>query len=107
MVPGGVPDVFQVVVLAAGPDTPLAGDGLGVRPFILTHEHQLELNHAGIGEEQGGVILGDEGRTVDDGVSFAFKEPEELLSNFATFHEQVNSLCQLNKIESAERSAEQ
>jgi hypothetical protein len=83
----------------------LAGDGLRVRSLILAHEHHLELNHTGIGEEQGGIILGDEGRTVDDGVSFAFKVPEKLRSNFATFHEQVNSLGQVNKIESAEQSA--
>jgi len=96
---------FQVIVLAARPDAPLAGDGLGVGPFILAHEHHLELHHAGIGEEQGGVILRDEGGTVYDGVPFAFKEPKKLRSNFATFHEQVDSLCQLSKLEPATLTA--
>ncbi|EKD36680.1 MAG: hypothetical protein ACD_75C01413G0001 [uncultured bacterium] len=60
MVPGGVSDIFQIVVLAAGPDTPLTGNCPHIITFLLTHKHGLELHHACIGKEQRRVVFGDE-----------------------------------------------
>ena len=51
--PGGIADVFKIVMFAAGTHTALAGDCFIVLPFILTHEHRLELYHPGIGEQPG------------------------------------------------------
>ncbi len=55
---GGVADVFQVVVLAAGPHALLGGGGPHVAPLVLAEEHALELHHAGVDEEQRGVVVG-------------------------------------------------
>ena len=56
------PDLFQVVVLAAGPDAFLAGDGAAVIAVLLAQERPLELDHAGVGEQEGRVVGGDQRR---------------------------------------------
>jgi len=53
---GGIADVFQVVVLAAGPHTALAGGGTAVVALLLAEKHVLELDHAGIDKQQGRII---------------------------------------------------
>ena len=58
--PGGLADVVEVVVLAAGPDALLGGDGADVRALLAADEHVLELVHAGVGEEERGVAVRDD-----------------------------------------------
>ena len=56
MVAGGVADVIEVVVLAAGADAFLRGGGADVGPLLLPGEDILELHHAGVGEHQRRVV---------------------------------------------------
>ncbi len=56
VVPGGVADIVEVVVLAAGADAFLRRHGPVVGPLLLAGEDVLELHHAGVGEEQGRVV---------------------------------------------------
>jgi len=58
--PRGVADVLQIVVLAARPHATLCGSRPPVGPLLLAQEHVLELDHAGIGEQQGGIVRGHE-----------------------------------------------
>jgi hypothetical protein len=53
---GGVADVFQIVVLAAGADAFLRRGGAAVGPLFEAGEDVLELHHAGVGEQQGRVV---------------------------------------------------
>ena len=57
----GVPDIIEVVVLAAGAHAFLGGGGAGVGPAFLTGEHVLELHHAGVGEQQGRIVARHQG----------------------------------------------
>ncbi len=52
----GITDVFQIVVLAAGAHAALRTRRAYVRPFFRAEKHIFELHHAGIGEQQGGII---------------------------------------------------
>ena len=56
VVPRGVADIVEVVVLAAGPDHLLRGGGARVRARLLSGEDVLELDHAGIGEQQRRIV---------------------------------------------------
>ena len=56
VVPGGVADIVQVVVLAAGADAFLRRGGADVGPLLLAGEDVLELHHAGVGEHQRRVV---------------------------------------------------
>ncbi len=51
MVPLRETDVFEIVMLATGPDAFLAGGRAGVVPFFLTQKGPLELVHAGVSEQ--------------------------------------------------------
>ena len=61
-VPGGAPDLVEVVVLATGPDALLDGDGPRERGLLLTGEVRLERNHARHREQQGEVVGDEAGR---------------------------------------------
>ena len=62
VVPGGVADIVEVVVLAAGAHAFLRGRRPVVGPLLGAGEHVLELHHAGIGEQQGRVVVRHERR---------------------------------------------
>ena len=53
---GGVADVFQVVVLAAGAHAALGGGGALIGARVAAGEDVLELHHARVGEQQRVVI---------------------------------------------------
>ena len=57
VVPGGVADVVEVVVLAAGAHALLRRGRAPVRPLLDAGEHVLELHHAGVGEQQRRVVV--------------------------------------------------
>ena len=73
--------ILQVVVLAAGADALLRVH----RPFVVAcacaEENVLELRHPGIGEKQGGIVVGNGRGTTDKAMPTLFKELDELLSD--------------------------
>jgi len=73
-------------VLASGADALLRGSGPVVVAVFEAEEDVLELVHAGVGEEQSGVVVGDERGGVDTAVSFALKELQEGLTDFGAGH---------------------
>ena len=82
----GVADIFQVVVLAARPHAFLRGGGAGVVALLESEENVLELVHAGVGEQQGGVVRGDERGTAHHAVPAGGEEVEEALADLVTGH---------------------
>ena len=87
VVAAGEADVFEVVVLAAGADALLRGGGAGVVALLGAEEDVLELVHAGVGEEQRGVVVRDQRGGVHAAMAsacgrlFTFKKPQELFTN--------------------------
>src|ERR1700678_4288171 len=60
MVPGRVAYVLQVIVLAPGTHATLRGGRARIVARLLAEEHILELDHAGVGEQQRGIVPGHE-----------------------------------------------
>src|SRR5690606_34327831 len=78
VVPGGVADLVEVVVLAAGAYAALRGSGAPVAALLRTQEHILELHHAGVGEQQGRVVTRHQRAGGDHLVALAAEELEEV-----------------------------
>ena len=57
VVPGSLPDVFEVVVLASGAHALLAARGPRVGAFVFAEEYLLELHHAGVREKKRRISL--------------------------------------------------
>ena len=87
MVPRGVADVFQVVVLATGANTALARGGAGIATHVLAKEAVLELHHAGVREQQGWVVAGNQRTGRDDRMPLLAEEIEEAGAHFGAAHE--------------------
>ena len=87
VVPGGVADVFEIVVFATGAHAALAGDGAHVVAFVAAQEAVLELHHAGIGEQQRRVVARDEAGGCDHGVATLAEEFEEGAADIRRAHE--------------------
>ncbi len=81
-----VADVFEVVVLAAGAHAFLRGGGARVVALLQAQEDVLELVHAGVGEQQRGVVGRDQRRAAHDAVAAFGEEVEKALSDFVTCH---------------------
>ena len=77
VVPRGVADIVQIVVLAAGADAFLRADSAGVWTLFLAGEDVLELHHPGIGEHQGGIVARHQRRAFDDLVATTVEIIEE------------------------------
>ena len=60
VVPLGVAHLLEVVVLAAGADALLAGDGALVVAWFHAEKGPLELVHPGVGEQQRRVVGGEQ-----------------------------------------------
>ncbi len=73
----GVPHLFEIVVFAAGADALLARRGPAVVALLLPQERPLELHHAGVGEEQRGIVRGHQRRRRHLAVPFGDEEIEE------------------------------
>ncbi|MGA2134382.1 MAG: hypothetical protein ABSH50_18985 [Bryobacteraceae bacterium] len=84
--PAGVADVFQVVMLAAGAHAFLRCRGAVIVAFFETEEGVLELVHAGVGEQQCGIVRRDERRTAHHAVAARGEEVEEALPDVVTCH---------------------
>ena len=77
VVPGGVADIVQVVVLAAGAHAFLCRGGADVGALLLAGEHVLELHHARVGEHQRGVVARHQRRARHHSVAVAGEVVEE------------------------------
>src|SRR5947209_13894207 len=84
--PAGVADIIQVVVLAAGAHAFLRSGRARVIACLEAQEHVLELVHAGIREQQGGVVGGNQGPAAHHAVAPRRKKVEKTLSDFVTGH---------------------
>src|SRR4029450_11077273 len=89
VVPGRPAHVLEIVVLAAGPDTLLAGGGAHVVAALLAEEDALELHHAGVGEEQGRVAARDERRGPHPGVPVTLEILEKSFADVGSGHGRV------------------
>ena len=83
---GRVADVFEVIVLAAGAYDALRARGARIFAHFLAEKHVLELNHAGIREQQRGVVAGHEGAGGHDGMPVLSEEFEKARPDFRTRH---------------------
>ena len=83
---GRVADLLEVVVLAAGAHALLAGDSSVVVAPFQSLKHALELHHAGIGEQQRGVVLGDQGAARHLGVPTRCEVLDEFASDIGGLH---------------------
>ena len=77
VMPRGVADIVEVVVLAAGAHAFLRRRGTHVVPLLLAGEHVLELHHARVGEHQRGIIARHQRRALDHAVFIAGEVVEE------------------------------
>ena len=84
MVPGGIADVLKIVVLASRADTFLRRGGAAIRARLFAQEDRFELHHAGVGEQQCGIGLGNQRRARDGGVPMALEVVEEPLSQLVS-----------------------
>jgi len=86
VMPGGTADVFQVVVLAAHTQAFLGGGGPLVPGLVLAQKDLLELDHAGVGEKQRGVLARDERRRRHYLMAVLSKKLQKLGANLACRH---------------------
>ena len=77
VMPRGVADIVEVVVLAAGAHAFLRRHGARVRAFFQPGEDVLELHHPGIGEHQGRVVARHQRRRRHDLVAVVGKEVQK------------------------------
>ena len=89
----GVADVLQIVVLTAGAHALLTGGCAGVGAFFQPEEAVLELIHAGIGEQQGRIVRGNQRTGGHTGVALLFEEAEEGFTDFCAFHRFLPEDC--------------
>src|SRR5690348_14375580 len=75
-------DVLKIVVLAARAHTFLASGGAAVIALFEAEENVLKLIHAGIREEQRGIVRGHERAAADDAVPALFEKPQKHFSDF-------------------------
>ena len=81
VMPRGVADVLQVVVLAAGPYALLRCCRARVITALDAGKDVLELDHAGVGEQQRGIVPRHERARGHGAVAMAGKEVEERLAD--------------------------
>ncbi|EAP76176.1 hypothetical protein ISM_14960 [Roseovarius nubinhibens ISM] len=82
MVPRGIADIVEIIVLAAGTHAFLAGGRAAVIARLDPGKEVLELHHARVGEHQGRVVARHERRTLDNLVIIALVEIEEGRADF-------------------------
>ena len=75
-------DYFEVVMFAANANTFLGVGGAGIGAFFEAEKDVLELVHASVSEEQGGVVSGDDRIAGDKGMALLDEKIDKALSNF-------------------------
>src|SRR5712692_6477780 len=81
---GGEADVVQVVVLAPRPHALLRAGRPRVFPPLATGEDVLELHHPGVGEQQRGVVEGDQRGRRHPAVTAILEEPQKRFANLGS-----------------------
>ena len=94
---GGVADVLKIVVLAACADAALRRCRAIVGAHFIAEKQILELHHAGIGEQQGGIIGGHQRTAGHDLMSLGIEVVQKLLANIGNFHRLFQSVVSLEK----------
>ena len=83
----GIADRVEIVVLAAGAQTPLHVGRTHVVELFAAEEHVLELDHPRVREQQRRIVAGHERRRRHDRVALGLEEVEKGLADFgAGFH---------------------
>ena len=106
VVTGGVADVFQVTVLATGTHALLAAGSTGVCPFFLTQETVLELVHPRVSEQQGRIVVRDQGAGRDTGVTLLLEEAKEGFTDFCAFHRFFHGGCGQRQVNHVHRQCD-
>ena len=78
---GGVAHVFQVVVLATGPQAGLHGRGAHIGALVRAQKHIFELDHARVGEHQSGIVAGHQGAGRHHGMTLGLKKVQKGLAD--------------------------
>ena len=95
VVAGGVADVVEVVVLAAGAHRLLRGGGAGIGARLQPGEHVLELDHARVGEHQRGIVARHDGRGGHDLVVAALEEAQEVGPDLVAGNHACSTPCRV------------
>ena len=77
----GVAHLVQIVVLAAGAQAALDVRGAHVAGFLAAQKHVLELDHPGVGEQQGRIVGRHQRRGRHDGVPALAEKREEIAAD--------------------------
>ena len=85
MVARGIPDVVQVIVLAAGANALLSRGGT-LQALVKTEEVVLELIHTRVGKKQRRVVLRDHRTRSHNGVAFALEKLQKSRANLGGRH---------------------
>jgi len=78
-------DVFKVIMLARYAHALLSGGGPGVSALFQPQEGVLKLNHAGVGEQERGIVR-NQRRAGDNGVALTLEVFEKGFSDLCTGH---------------------
>ena len=71
--PRCVAHIFQIIVLAARPNTALGGHRPIVRSPVLTQENVFELHHTRVGKQQSRIVMWNQRATSDNFVTIGHK----------------------------------
>ena len=82
VVPGRPPHLLQIVVLAGDPEALLGRAGAPVAPLLPSQEDLLELVHPGVGEQERGIVGGNQGRARHHLVPPVLEKAEECPADF-------------------------
>jgi len=88
----GAADVLEIVVLAASAHALLAGGGAHILALLVAEEAVLELVHAGVGEEQGRVVMGNQRRGGDHRMAALLEKTQETGAEFFAGNHGLSSL---------------
>ncbi len=83
-----VAHVFQVVVLASSSNASLRRRGPLVRLVFAAKENILELHHAAIGKEQGGIVGRNQRARGNNRVTLGLKKAEKFFANLGYVHDE-------------------
>ncbi len=105
MVPGRVADVLQVIVLAAGAHAALRGGRARIIAHLLAEKHVLELDHAGVGEQQRRIVPRHERTRRQHRMAVLAKEFQEASPDFRARHRFQSSVAfHVSSVSAASRS---
>ena len=95
VMPRGVADLLEVVVLSAGPHALLHGRGAtrASGRLLLAEEHLLELHHPRVREHQRRVVAGHDRRAGMHQVPLLLKVRDEFLADFGGLHARKYTRC--------------